>query len=194
MAGPLEPGFVLFDTAIGRCGIAWSARGVAGVQLPEGSEHATRARLRRRFPGVPEAVPPPPVARAIAGIVTLLDGRSGDHLETVRLDLDGVPAFHRRVYEVARTIPAGSTLSYGEVAARMGAPGSAREVGQALGRNPFAIIVPCHRVLAANGKVGGFSARGGVRTKLRLIASERAQGRGALPLFAREEEGRAPSC
>jgi methylated-DNA-[protein]-cysteine S-methyltransferase len=105
-----------------------------------------------------------------------------------------VPLFHRRVYEATRTIPPGATLSYGEVAARMGAPGSAREVGQALGQNPFAIIVPCHRVLAAHGRVGGFSARGGVKTKQRLISSERGRGQGALPLFAGETEEPASPC
>ena len=188
MAAPIDAGFALFHTAIGPCGIAWSGRGVTGVQLPEGTERETRVRLARRFPGSVEAPPPPAVARAIAGIVALLDGEASD-LGTVTLDLDGVPPFHRQVYAVARTIPPGVTQSYGEVAARMGAPGSAREVGQALGQNPFAIIVPCHRVVAAHGKAGGFSARGGVRTKLRLISSERARGQGALPLFERLPEG-----
>jgi methylated-DNA-[protein]-cysteine S-methyltransferase len=189
----VEAHFALFDTAIGRCGIAWTHRGVAGVQLPEGDEPGTRARLRRRFPGAREGAPPPPVRRAMDGIVALLGGEAGG-LDEVTLDLEGVPPFDRRVYEITRTIAPGTTLSYGEVAARMGAPGSAREVGQALGRNPFAIIVPCHRVLAAHGKVGGFSARGGVRTKLRLISNERSRGQGALPLFARHGGGSAPSC
>jgi methylated-DNA-[protein]-cysteine S-methyltransferase len=189
----VEAHFALFDTAIGRCGIAWTHRGVAGVQLPEGDEPGTRARLRRRFPGAREGAPPPPVRRAMDGIVALLGGEAGG-LDEVTLDLEGVPPFDRRVYEITRTIAPGTTLSYGEVAARMGAPGSAREVGQALGRNPFAIIVPCHRVLAAHGKVGGFSARGGVRTKLRLISNERSRGQGALPLFARDGGGSAPSC
>jgi len=193
MATGLETGFALFDTAIGPCGIAWNGRGVVGVQLPEGGEAETRARLRRRFPDTREAPPPEPVRRAIAGVVALLRGEPSE-LDTVTLDMDGVPPFHRRVYEVARTIPPGTTLSYGEVAARMGAPGAARDVGQALGQNPFAIIVPCHRVLAANGKVGGFSARGSVRTKLRLISSERAGGHGALPLFGGAPEDRSPSC
>ena len=192
MAPGLETGFALFDTAIGPCGIAWNGRGIAGVQLPEGSEPETRARLRRRFPDGGEGPPPAPVQRAIAGVRALLRGEPCT-LDTVTLDMDGVPAFHRRVYEVARRIPPGTTLSYGEVAARMGAPGSARDVGQALGQNPFPIIVPCHRVLAANGKVGGFSARGGVRTKLRLISSERAGGHGALPLFGGAPEDGAPS-
>jgi methylated-DNA-[protein]-cysteine S-methyltransferase len=193
MATAIASGWALFETAIGWCGIAWSARGVAGVQLPEGDERDTRARLRRRFPEAHEAPPPAPVQRAIDGVVALLRGEDG-RLETVALDMDGVPPFHRRVYEVARTIPPGTTLSYGEVAARMGAPGAARDVGQALGQNPFAIIVPCHRVLAANGKVGGFSARGGVRTKLRLISSERAGGHGALPLFGGAPKDPSPAC
>lgn len=191
MATGIDAGFALFDTAIGRCGIAWSGRGVAGVQLPEGSEQETRARLRRRFPDAREASPPTPVQWAIEGVVALLRGEPSE-LDRVTLDMDGVPPFHRRVYEVARTIPPGTTLSYGEVAARMGVPGAARDVGQALGQNPFAIIVPCHRVLAANGKVGGFSARGGVRTKLRLISSERAGGHGALPLFRGTTEDPSP--
>jgi methylated-DNA-[protein]-cysteine S-methyltransferase len=105
------------------------------------------------------------------GIVALLDGKPID-LSGIELDMEGVPPFRRRVYEAARRIPAGKTLSYGEIAARIDAPGSARAVGQALGRNPFAIIVPCHRVLAASGKPGGFSANGGVSTKLRMLAIE----------------------
>jgi methylated-DNA-[protein]-cysteine S-methyltransferase len=164
-------GFALFETAIGRCGIAWGKRGVVGVQLPEAREPATRARVHERFPGAREAPPPPDVQRAVDGIAGLLRGEASD-LSAVALDMEDVPPFHRRVYEVARTIAPGKTLSYGEVAARLGAPGSARAVGQALGRNPFAIVVPCHRVLAAGGKVGGFSANGGITTKLRLLAIE----------------------
>ena len=176
-------GFTLFDTAIGRCAIAWSGRGILAVQLPEADERKTRARLIRRFPQAHEASPPPAVARALEGIAALLRGERID-LSAVALDLDGVPPFHRRVYEVTRTIAPGVTRSYGEIAARLGAPRSARAVGQALGRNPFAILVPCHRVLAAGGKPGGFSANGGVATKLRLLAIEAAQNNGApaLPL------------
>ncbi len=164
-------GFALFDTAIGRCGIAWGEHGVAGVQLPEAREPETRKRLLQRFPDAQEASPPIDVQRALDGIVALLHGEASD-LSAVALDMDSVPPFHRRVYEVARTIPPGGTLSYGEIAVRLGAPGSARAVGQALGRNPFAIVVPCHRVLAAGGKVGGFSANGGIATKLRLLSIE----------------------
>jgi O-6-methylguanine DNA methyltransferase len=176
------PGSALFDTSVGRCAIAWSARGIVGVQLPEAREADTRARLLRRFPGAREAPPPPEVGRALEGIVALLHGESSD-LSAVTLDMDRVPLFHRRVYEVARTIPPGATLSYGEVASRLGAPGSARAVGQALGRNPFALVVPCHRVLAAGGKVGGFSAHGGTVTKLRLLSIEGGRAGAQLPLW-----------
>jgi methylated-DNA-[protein]-cysteine S-methyltransferase len=167
--------FALFETAIGRCAIAWGSRGIVGVQLPEAHERATRSRVLKRFPDAREALPPPVVRRAIDALAALLIGDSSD-LSGVVLDMDGLPPFHRRVYEAARTIPSGATLSYGDLAAKLGAPGAARAVGQALGRNPFAIVVPCHRVLAADGKIGGFSAHGGITTKARLLAIE-----GALP-------------
>jgi O-6-methylguanine DNA methyltransferase len=175
-------GFTLFDTPIGRCGIAWGERGVVGVQLPEAREPATRARLLARFPEASEAPPPPAVQRALDGIVALLRGEASD-LSAIALDMAALPPFHRRVYEAARAIPPGATLSYGEIAARLGTPGAARAVGQALGRNPFAIVVPCHRVLAAGGKLGGFSANGGIATKLRLLTIEGAPVNGAVPLF-----------
>jgi methylated-DNA-[protein]-cysteine S-methyltransferase len=175
-------GFTLFDTALGRCAVAWSARGVACVQLPEARESATRARVLERFPGAREAPPPPAVRRALASITALLRGEASD-LGAIALDMERVPAFHRRVYEAARAIAPGETLSYGEVAARLGERGAARAVGQALGRNPFAIVVPCHRVLAASGKMGGFSANGGVATKLRLLALEGTPAAGQRGLF-----------
>lgn len=167
-------GFALFDTPIGPCAIAWNARGLAGVQLPEADAPQTRARIVQRFPGARELPPPPDLQHALDAIVALLGGETSD-LSTVALDMDDVPPFDRRVYEVARTIPPGRTCSYGEVAARLGMPGAARAVGQALGRNPFAIVVPCHRVLAAGGQVGGFSAGGGAVTKRRLLEIEGAQ-------------------
>jgi len=177
-------GFALFDTAIGRCGVAWGEGGVAGIQLPEAGERETRARMLQRFPVAGEVPPPPEVQRVIDRIVALLRGEVSD-LSTVALDMDQVPAFHRRVYEAARAIPPGTTLSYGDVAARAGAPGAARAVGQALGRNPFPIVVPCHRVLAAGGKIGGFSAQGGIATKRRMLAIEGAPINGAaIPLLA----------
>jgi len=178
MAGPrtsIRNSFCLFPTAIGSCAIAWSDRGVTSVWLPEQTDRETSARVARRFPQSLESTPPPFVAHAIAGIVALLEGESRD-LTDVPLEFDdSVPEFHRRVYDVARTIKPGTTLSYGEIAARVGDPDSARAVGQALGRNPIPIIVPCHRVLAADGGTGGFSAPGGTATKLRLLAIEGAR-------------------
>jgi methylated-DNA-[protein]-cysteine S-methyltransferase len=165
--------FALFRTAIGACAVAWSERGIIAVQLPEEDEGRTRARLLRRLPDATELDPLPHVARVIDGVVALLAGERAD-LSAAVLDMRAVPEFERRVYEIARTIGAGQTLSYGQIAARLGDAGAARAVGQALGRNPFPLIVPCHRVLAAGGKAGGFSAHGGVQTKLRLLAIEGA--------------------
>ncbi|HEU4410001.1 MAG TPA: methylated-DNA--[protein]-cysteine S-methyltransferase [Polyangiaceae bacterium] len=176
-------GFTLFDTAIGPCGVAWGDGGITGVQLPEGSEEATRARLLVRFPDAAESRPPEAVARAVDGVVALLEGRGGD-LSGVALDLTGVSPFHEKVYALARAIPPGKTLTYGELAAQAGSPGSARAVGQAMGKNPFPAVVPCHRVLAANGKPGGFSATGGVTTKMRMRALESAAASQPAPPFA----------
>ena len=167
-------GFTTFETAIGDCGIAWDARGlITGVWLP--------GRMRG---APPENAPAPPlVADAIERIRALLGGEPDD-LTSVDLDMDGLPEFHRRVYEAARAIRPGEVLTYGEVADRIGEPGAAQAVGQALGRNPFPIVVPCHRVLAASGRLGGFSAPGGTDTKLRLLAIEGARrDRDALTLF-----------
>ena len=170
--------FALFETAIGACAVGWSEAGIVALQLPEPDRERTRARLSRRWPDACEAPPPPAVQTAIDAVVTLISGAAPDgigaDLEGIALDLEDVPAFDRAVYAVARTIAPGQTLTYGEVAARIGEPGAAREVGQALGRNRIPIIVPCHRVVAAGGKTGGFSARGGVATKLRLLEIERA--------------------
>lgn len=163
--------YALFDTPVGPCGIAWGERGVVGVQLAEASAAATRARLQKRFAEARESKPTRDVQRAVKSIVALLRGEKAN-LAPIALDMEGVPPFHQRVYLAARAIAPGETLSYGEIAARIGAAGSARAVGQALGRNPFAIVVPCHRVLAANGKAGGFSANGGVATKRKLLAIE----------------------
>jgi O-6-methylguanine DNA methyltransferase len=173
--------YALFETAIGRCGIAWSEHGIASVQLPESRETETRTRLLRHHPEATEGPPPPDIQRTLDGIVDLLSGKEAD-LSAAVLDMQRVPPFHRRVYETARAVAPGATLSYGDIAKQLGAGGSARAVGQALGRNPFAIVVPCHRVLAADGRIGGFSANGGIATKLRMLAIEaaRASGQGAL--------------
>jgi len=165
--------FTVFDTTIGTCAIAWGPRGIHSVQLPMGSEEKTRARIRQRHGEIPEAQPTPVVQRTIDRIVDLLAGRHDDLLD-VELDLEGVPAFHRGVYDIARTIPPGQTVTYGDIAKRLGGVELSREVGQALGRNPCPIVVPCHRVLAAGNKPGGFSANGGVVTKLKMLEIEGA--------------------
>jgi methylated-DNA-[protein]-cysteine S-methyltransferase len=176
------PRFALFDTPVGVCGVAWGPRGLVGIQLPEGKAQATRGRLLERFPDAIEADPTPEVQRAVDAITALIRGEPAD-LSGIALDMAAVPPFHRRVYEAARAIPPGSTSSYGEVAARIGSPGASRAVGQALGRNPFAVVVPCHRVLAAGGKVGGFTANGGIATKLRLLLAERVHAEDAMSHF-----------
>ena len=175
-------GFALFDTAIGACGVAWKGFVLTGVQLPERTPDAALARLRRRFAPATESPPPRAVQAAIEGMKALLSGEPRD-LSDVELDLEAVPPFNREVYAVARGIPPGETLTYGEIAARIGQPHAAQAVGKALGQNPFPIVVPCHRVLAAGGKTGGFSADGGVRTKLRLLAIEGAVIGGQPGLF-----------
>jgi methylated-DNA-[protein]-cysteine S-methyltransferase len=181
-------GFALFDTPIGRCALVWGGQGLVGALLPEANEAATRRRIAQRFPPVREALPPADVQRTITRVTALLNGVPGrlgvlDDLADVPIDLTGVPAFHRRVYAVARRIAPGATLTYGEVAQRLGDPHASRAVGQALGANPFPIIVPCHRVLAAGNRAGGFSADGGARTKLRLLQIEGAVLGGAPGLF-----------
>jgi len=165
--------YALFDTAIGICGIEWGPRGINGLQLPMGSDEKTRARIRQRRGDIGEAVPAAEVQRAIDRIVKLLAGERDDLMD-IPLDLDGVPEFNRGVYDIARTIPPGQTLTYGDIAKRLGGVELSRDVGQALGRNPCPIVVPCHRVLAAGKKPGGFSARGGVDTKLKMLAIEGA--------------------
>jgi methylated-DNA-[protein]-cysteine S-methyltransferase len=165
--------FAIFDTAIGYCGIVWGARGINAVQLPMSNEDKTRARIRQRYGEIAEAPPPPKVQSAIDGIAELLAGKPND-LSDVVLDLDDVPEFNRGVYDIARTIPPGKTMTYGDIAKRLGGVELSRDVGQALGRNPCPVVVPCHRVLAAGGKPGGFSANGGVATKLKMLAIEGA--------------------
>ncbi|WP_172270576.1 methylated-DNA--[protein]-cysteine S-methyltransferase [Caulobacter sp. RHG1] len=176
------PGFALFDTMIGRCGLAWGARGLIGVQLPEATPGAAWARLRKRFPDALEAEPPEEMDAVIDRIRDLLGGERDD-LADVPLELDGQSSFNLRVYAIARAIRPGETSTYGQVAAAMGEPGASRAVGKALGENPWPIVVPCHRVLAASGKMGGFSANGGAETKARLLTLERAKTSDVPTLF-----------
>lgn len=163
--------YALFDTAIGRCGVAWGSRGVVGVQLPEKTVEATRMRLLRHCPAADETEPTRPIARAIADIQALLRGEKKS-LRAIQLDMSRVQPFNARVYETARAIPPGQTRTYGEIARAIGDASAARAVGQALGRNPFPIIVPCHRVVGANARLVGFSANGGIATKLRMLQIE----------------------
>ncbi len=162
----------LFDTAIGRCAIAWSGRGIIGVQLPERSEAATRTRLLRHCPTADDSAEPPKhIQRAIDDIAALMQGEKRS-LRAIQLDMTRVAPFNARVYETTRAIPPGVTRTYGDIARAIGEPDGARAVGQALGRNPFAIIVPCHRVVGANDKLVGFSANGGIKTKLKMLKIE----------------------
>lgn len=175
-------GFALFDTVIGRCGLAWGARGLIGVQLPEATPGAAWARLRKRFPDAVETDPSEEIDVVIDRIRDLLAGERDD-LADIPLELDGQSPFNLRVYAIARAIRPGETSTYGQVAAAMGEPGASRAVGKALGENPWPIVVPCHRVLAASGKMGGFSANGGAETKARLLTLEKAKTSDVPTLF-----------
>ena len=175
-------GCALFDTGIGTCAIAWKAEVIVAVQLPETTRAGTHGRMLRWTGPLPEGAPPPFVQAAIEGVQALMEGASRD-LQEVPLDMTGVPAFHQRVNAIARRIPPGQLRTYGDVAEELGDKGLSRAVGQALGRNPFAPIVPCHRVVAANGKPGGFSGGDGALTKLRMPAIEGAALGGTRSLF-----------
>ena len=168
-------GYTIFDTAVGRCGIAWGDGGIIGVQLPETREIETRRRLFRLYPDARELAPPLHVEMAIDGIAALLRGEGAD-LSGVTLDLSGIPDFNARVYAFTRTIPRGETRTYGEIAAGLGASGAVHSVAQALARNPFVIIVPCHRVLEAGGYADKISPHGGGISKRRLLSIEGARG------------------
>lgn len=176
------PMFCLFGTAVGACALVWGAQGIVGVLLPEASDAATRLKAQRRYPGAIDMTPSGDLQHVIERIQGLLAG-ARDKLEDIALDLRAIPPFNRRVYALTRAIHPGRTRSYGEIAIALGEPHAARAVGQALGSNPFPIIVPCHRVLAAGARAGGFSAPGGTRTKLRLLEIERAPLGGTPGLF-----------
>lgn len=174
--------FALFDADIGRCGIAWSDSGLIGMQLPEATPGAAWARLRKRFPEAVETPPPAAIDRITGRVRDLLAG-GRDDLADIALDRGGVSDFNWRVYEIARAIAPGETSTYGEIARAMSEPGAARAVGRALGENPWPLVVPCHRVLAAAGRMGGFSAEGGATTKAQLLTIERARTSSAPTLF-----------
>jgi methylated-DNA-[protein]-cysteine S-methyltransferase len=174
--------YTIFDTAVGRCGIAWGDSGVIGVQLPEVREIETRRRLFRLYPDARELPPPLSVETAIEGIAALLRGEGAD-LSAVALDLGGIPAFNARVYAFTRTIPRCQTRTYAEVAASIRASGAVRSVAQAIARNPFVIIVPCHRVLEAGGYADKISPNGGSISKRRLLSIEGAGSPTSKTLF-----------
>ncbi len=167
--------FAMFETPIGPCGIVWGEHGIVGVQLPEATEGRTRTRLLKRFRSAHETPPPAEIAATMDKIVVLLSGGTPDFSDAP-LDTKTLPEFNRSVYEIISAIPPGQVMTYGEIAAKLGKePQAARDVGQALGENPIPVIIPCHRVLAANGRPGGYSGSGGVKTKLRLLSIEGAK-------------------
>lgn len=170
----MSQAFHIFETAIGWAGLAWGDNGLIGAHLPECETGNVRARMQRRFAGIVEVDEAPAVISvAEAEIRRLLEGEKPDLLD-IEIDESRVPEFNRKVYAIARAVPPGETITYGEIAQRLGDKRLAREVGAAMGANPWPIVVPCHRVTAAGGKLGGFSARGGQQTKLRLLAIEGA--------------------
>ena len=175
-------GFTIFDTAVGRCGIAWDDRGIIGVQLPEARELETRRRIYRVYPEAREQRPPVNTEIAIEGIVTLLRGGDAD-LSDVALDVQGMTHFHQRVYQYVRSIPRGETRTYDEVAAGLHVPSAVHAVAQALSRNPFMIIVPCHRVLEAGNYTDKLAPNGGVISKRRLLTIEGAHPTVSKTLF-----------
>ena len=175
-------GYTVFDTAIGRCGIAWGDLGVLGVQLPEAREIETRRRLFHLYPDARELSPPLNVEIAIEGIVALLRGQPAD-LSDVTLDISGIHAFNARVYAYTRTIRRGETRTYGEVAAALRASGATHSVAQAISKNPFMIIVPCHRVLETGSYADKISPNGGAISKRRLLSIEGAGSPTSKTLF-----------
>jgi methylated-DNA-[protein]-cysteine S-methyltransferase len=175
-------GYAIFDTMIGRCGIAWSDVGIVGVQLPEVREIETRRRLFQLYPHARELRPPLNVEIAIENIAALLRGKPGD-LSDVTLDMSGIHAFNTRVYDFTRTIPRGETRTYGEVAAHLRASGAVHSVAQAIAKNPFMVIVPCHRVLEAGSYADKISPNGGTISKRRLLSIEGAGSPTSKTLF-----------
>jgi methylated-DNA-[protein]-cysteine S-methyltransferase len=190
--------YCIFETPLGACGIAWKEQGSSRIppvvtffQLPEGTRSMTDTRIAERSGGRKARVPPPLIAGIIRKIQMHLQGDAQDFMDTA-VDLAGAGPFARQVYEAARKIPAGRTRTYGEIAKEMNRPTAARAVGQALGRNPVPLIIPCHRVLAACGKAGGFSAHGGVGTKAKLLEIEGAAGRRAIDRRSPSPSPRTP--
>jgi O-6-methylguanine DNA methyltransferase len=180
---PKHVEYIVFQTALGPCGLAWtladraSEPAIVSFALPERNANLTESRIAaaRRSTAAKSSEPPAQIAGLIDRIIRHLQGDIQDFRD-VQVDLEGVDETARLVYQAARAIPAGETKTYGEIAKAIGKPAAAQEVGQALGRNPVGLIIPCHRVLAAGGKLGGFSAPGGLDTKIKMLEIERAKG------------------
>jgi len=166
----------VFDTAIGPCGVAWNDRGLSAVQLPEKDRATTERRLVAKAASAGATEPPPAIAAVVADIQRCLAGEAVD-FAAVAVDLSGLDPFRQKLYETMRSLPWGETTTYGDLAKKLGATGweGARDVGEAMGRNPVPVVIPCQRVLAAGGKLGGFSAHGGAKTKAKLLALEGVQ-------------------
>ena len=168
-------GLHLFATPIGTCGLGWTVRGVDRIELPAPDEASLHAALLRRTAdrdGEREFRSPPPAVRAVMRrLGRHLKGRSDDFTD-VALDLGATSPFARRVYRALRRVPPGKTTTYAALARKAGQPGAARAVGRAVGANPLPLLVPCHRVIRADGKLGGFTAAGGARLKARILYAE----------------------
>jgi methylated-DNA-[protein]-cysteine S-methyltransferase len=172
----------IFGTVIGLCGVAWSQRGLVAVQFPEKDAARTERRLAAKANSAGAADPPPVVAALMADIRRYLAGERVE-FSAVAVDFEGIEPFRRSLYDALRGIGFGSTTTYGELAQRLGleGPEAARDVGAAMGKNPVPVVIPCHRVLAAGGKLGGFSAPGGAATKQKLLALEGVHFDGGAP-------------
>jgi methylated-DNA-[protein]-cysteine S-methyltransferase len=164
--------YIIFETVGGYCGIAWSNVGITRFQLPTRSAEAAERNLLRRLPEAAPGEPTAEVVEAVAAVKRYFEGEKIDFSD-VRLDLDGQEEFFKQIYAATRRVGWGHTTTYGTLAKELGAgPEAARDVGQAMARNPVPLIIPCHRVLAADGKVGGFSAPGGSAAKIRMLELE----------------------
>ena len=167
--------YLIFETAAGCCAIAWNRGGITCLRLPARSADAAERALLRRTPGAKPGPPSPPVAEAVAAVRRYFEGEAID-FSGVELDLGDQEPFFRQVYAAARRVGWGHTTTYGTLTRELGAgPETARDVGQAMAKNPVPLIIPCHRVLAAGGRIGGFSAPGGAAAKLRMLALEGVQ-------------------
>jgi methylated-DNA-[protein]-cysteine S-methyltransferase len=164
--------YLVFETVAGSCGIAWNSVGITRFQLPTRSAEASERNLLRRLPNAKPGTPTPEVAEAVTAAKRYFEGEETD-FSGLKLDLGEQDAFFKQIYDVARRVGWGRTTTYGALAKQLGAgPKAARDVGQAMAKNPVALIIPCHRVLAAGGKVGGFSAPGGAAAKIRMLKLE----------------------